>query len=106
ATTYRIQTVEDEATGIPIGGPIANAQIYILDPRGSPVPIGVSGELYIGGDGVARGYLNRPDLTAERFVRDPFSPDAQARMYRTGDLGRWRPDGTIEFLGRNDHQVK
>ncbi|MBM0108954.1 non-ribosomal peptide synthetase, partial [Steroidobacter sp. S1-65] len=71
-----------------------------------PVPIGVSGELYIGGAGVARGYLNRASLTAERFVRDPFSADAQARMYKTGDLGRWRADGSIEYLGRNDHQVK
>ena len=74
--------------------------------HGEPVPIGVTGEIHIGGAGVGRGYLNRPELTAERFVADPFSPVPQARMYRTGDLGRWRADGNIEFLGRNDFQVK
>jgi amino acid adenylation domain-containing protein len=89
-----------------IGHPIANTQIYILDPRGQPVPVGVTGEIYIGGAGVARGYLNRADLTAERFIRDPFSADKSARMYKTGDLGRWRSDGNVEFLGRNDFQVK
>ena len=91
---------------IPIGRPIANTQIYILDVQGEPVPAGVTGELYIGGAGVARGYLNRPELTAERFLKDPFTQTAQARMYRTGDLGCWLPDGNIEFLGRNDSQVK
>jgi amino acid adenylation domain-containing protein len=93
-------------SSVPIGCPIANTQIYMLDPHRQPVPIGVVGEIYIGGAGVARGYLNRPELTAERFLSDPFSADRQARMYKTGDLGRWRPDGTIEYLGRNDHQVK
>jgi amino acid adenylation domain-containing protein len=89
-----------------IGRPLDNTQIYILDERGEPLPIGVTGELYIGGAGVARGYLNRAELTAARFLKDPFSADATARMYRTGDLGRWRADGTIEHLGRNDDQVK
>ncbi len=89
-----------------IGRPIANTQIYILDARGRPVPIGVSGEIHVGGGGVARGYLNRADLTAERFVSDPFSNAVNARMYKTGDLGRWRSDGSIEFQGRSDFQVK
>jgi amino acid adenylation domain-containing protein len=91
---------------IPIGRPTANTRIYLLGPRGEPVPIGVVGEIHIGGVGVARGYLNRRELTAERFVADPFSSDADARMYRSGDLGRWLPDGSIEYLGRNDFQVK
>ncbi len=92
------------AVPITIGGPIGNTQIYVLDPTGEPTPIGVAGELCIGGDGVALGYLGRPDLTAERFVANPHRPGE--RMYRTGDLARFRPDGTVEFLGRLDHQVK
>ena len=90
----------------PIGGPIDNTRVYILDEHLQPVPVGGTGEIYIGGGGVARGYLNRPELSAERFLPDPFAPETPARMYRTGDLGRSRPDGAIEFLGRTDHQVK
>jgi amino acid adenylation domain-containing protein len=89
-----------------IGQPIANVRIHVLDRRRQPVPIGVTGEIYIGGVAVARGYLHRPELTAERFVDDPFSVDPQARLYRTGDLARWRAAGTLEYLGRNDDQVK
>lgn len=96
----------DVLTRVPIGRPISNTWIYILDARGEPVPIGVAGEIHIGGVGVARGYLNRQELTRERFVSDRFSGDGQGRLYRSGDLGRWRADGNIEYLGRNDDQVK
>jgi amino acid adenylation domain-containing protein len=91
---------------LPIGRPISNIQTYVLDRYLQPVPIGVGGELYIGGAGLARGYLNRPELTAEKFIPNPFSDEPGARLYRTGDLARYLPDGNIEFLGRIDHQVK
>ena len=89
-----------------IGKPVGNATIHVLDEQQQPVPPGIGGELYVAGAGVARGYLNRPELTAERFLRDPFSREPDARMYRTGDLVRWRTDGNLEYLGRNDDQVK
>ena len=91
---------------LPIGRPIANTRIYVLDSGRRPVPIGVPGQLYIGGDGLARGYLNRAELTAEMFVRSPFSDNANDRLYRTGDRARCLVDGKIEFLGRVDNQVK
>ncbi|HGM5550334.1 TPA: amino acid adenylation domain-containing protein [Pseudomonas putida] len=89
-----------------IGKPVSNATVYLLDEQQQPVPLGVTGELYVGGAGVARGYLNRAELSAERFLRDPFSAQPGARLYRTGDLARWRADGNLEYLGRNDDQVK
>jgi amino acid adenylation domain-containing protein len=104
STTYT--EIGDRSRNTPIGRPLGNTRIYILDAHGEPVPVGVTGELYIGGAGVARGYLNRPELTAQRFVTDPFCMEAGARMYRTGDIGRRLADGNIEFLGRNDFQVK
>jgi len=99
-----VHRVDVIGNSIPIGRPIANTQIYILDRGRQPVPAGVPGEIFVGGEGVARGYLNRPELTAKKFTGSPFN--ANARLYRTGDLGRFRADGTIEFLGRMDNQVK
>ena len=95
----------DRSATLPIGRPLAGSQIYLLDANMKPVPIGIAGELHIGGHGLARGYMNRPGQTAERFIPHPFS-DQGARLYRTGDLARYQPDGNIEFLGRADHQVK
>ena len=89
-----------------IGKTIPTLHAYILDSSQNLLPIGIAGELCVGGDGLARGYLNRDDLTAQKFIKNPFADEADARMYRSGDLGRWMPDGSIEYLGRMDDQVK
>ena len=99
-------TADAQGRSVPIGRPIANTSIYILDRHGAPVPVGAAGELFIGGVQVGRGYLDKPQLTAERFLPDPFANASDARMYKSGDLARWRSDGVIEYLGRNDFQVK
>lgn len=103
---YLIQDVPENATNVPIGRPISNTQVYILDPQLNPAPVGVPGELHCGGDGLARGYWHRPELTAEKFIADPFDPQGGGRLYKTGDLARYLPDGSIEYLGRMDQQVK
>jgi amino acid adenylation domain-containing protein len=103
--TYAV-TGDAKSSTVPLGRPLANTQIYLLDKHQQPVPIGVTGEIYIGGESVARGYLNQPEMTAERFIQDPFNHRLGARLYKTGDLARYFPDGNLEFVGRIDDQVK
>ena len=105
SSVYNCQFI-GERNSVPIGRPIANTQIFILDSHLQPVPVGIPGELYIGGAGLTQGYLNRPELTDEKFIQNPFANKPTSRLYRTGDLARYLPDGNIEFLGRTDHQVK
>ncbi|MEV5430225.1 amino acid adenylation domain-containing protein [Streptomyces sp. NPDC052701] len=106
STTHLVDRLPDDAVSVPIGTAITNTTLYVLDQDLRPVPLGVAGELHVGGLGVARGYLRRPDLTAERFLPDPFATRPGALMYRTGDLVRWLPEGVLDFLGRADQQVK
>ena len=102
-STFALRRRDGVAT---IGRPIANTQVYLLNAHQQLAPLGIPGELYIGGDGLARGYLRRPEMTAERFIPNPFSTVSGSRLYKTGDLARYLPDGNLEYLGRLDHQVK
>jgi hypothetical protein len=107
--TYHVEESEggvDAGATLPLGRPLPNTRIYVLDEHMLPVPVGVVGELYVGGATVSRGYLGRPELTAEKFLPDAYGGEPGSRMYRTGDVARWAPDGNVEFLGRIDHQVK
>src|SRR5439155_11212938 len=104
--TYRPLRSADVISGSVIGAPIPDLRVYILDRYGQPAPVGVPGEMYVGGAGLARGYLHREALTAERFVPDPFGPQPAARLYRSSDLARWLPGRDLEYLGRKDQQVK
>jgi amino acid adenylation domain-containing protein len=106
ATSYELPSSGSLPSPLPIGRPIANTKIYIVDENLQPVPVGVAGEIHIGGPGLARGYLNQPESTAAKFISDPFSPDPEARLYKTGDLARYLPTGEIEFVGRRDFQIK
>jgi amino acid adenylation domain-containing protein len=105
-SVYEVQGSDPYFGAVPIGRPIFATRMYVLDANLHPVPVGVVGEIYIGGAGVARGYWNRPDATAEKFIPDPFSAELGARLYKSGDVGKYRPDGTIEYLGRSDDQIK
>ena len=106
STMYVHEGEVDARRALPIGRPLANTEIYVLDPQGEPVPVGIEGEIHIAGMGLARGYLGRPDLTAQSFIAHPFDPDPQARLYKTGDLGRFEADGQLVYVGRADFQVK
>src|SRR5262249_30250312 len=106
ASWHLVEALDEAATAVPIGRPITNTQIYLLDRNLQPVPTGVTGGLFVAGDGLARGYLNRPELTAEKFLPNPSRQEPGARMYQTDDLARFRADGALEFVGRADNQVK
>jgi len=106
STTFDMADLDADSLSVPIGRPIANSSIYVLDRCGQPLPVGVNGEIYVGGDGIANGYVGKPERTAAAFLPDPFDGRSQARMYRTGDHGRWRRDGVVLFAGRSDDQVK